>query len=271
MSSSSQQERYTPGYGAAPSSDQTRRTAGREAGFLLPYLRPGMSLLDCGCGPGTITVGLAQVLAPGRVVGIDIGPGQIQRARSHAAFQNTDNVSFSVASIYQLPFPVDYFDAALVNAVFEHLRDPMPALQELRRVLKPGGFLGVRSPMRGEVIEPANPLADRTLQLLDLVREHNGGDRGIGRRLRRMLIDAGFTHVIGSATFDFFGSPEDTRFWGERVASGVTQPPISDHLMESGLTSRAELDEIAAFWRDWGERPDAFFARPWGEAIGWKE
>ena len=50
-----------------------RRTAARSAAFLLPHLRPGMRLLDFGCGPGSITVGLAGVVAPGEVVGVDIG------------------------------------------------------------------------------------------------------------------------------------------------------------------------------------------------------
>ena len=51
--------------------DYEDRTADRQAAFVLPYLRPGMNLLDVGCGPGTITVGLAQAVAPGHVIGID--------------------------------------------------------------------------------------------------------------------------------------------------------------------------------------------------------
>jgi hypothetical protein len=55
------------------------------------------------------------------------------------------------------------------------------------------------------------------------------------------------------------------------MAGGTTQPPISEQLIELGWSSRAELEEIAAFWRAWGENPDAFRARTWREAVGWKE
>jgi 2-polyprenyl-3-methyl-5-hydroxy-6-metoxy-1,4-benzoquinol methylase len=51
--------------------DYATRTASRQAAFALPYLRSGMNLLDVGCGPGTITLGLAQAVAPGHVTGID--------------------------------------------------------------------------------------------------------------------------------------------------------------------------------------------------------
>jgi SAM-dependent methyltransferase len=57
------------------------RTAFREAAFFLPRLRRGMQLLDVGCGSGSITLGLAQVVAPGEVVGIDLQAPQIERAR----------------------------------------------------------------------------------------------------------------------------------------------------------------------------------------------
>ena len=61
------------------------RTASREAAFFLPYLRSGTQVLDVGCGPGSITLGLAEAVAPGSVVGIDFQPAQIKQARASAA------------------------------------------------------------------------------------------------------------------------------------------------------------------------------------------
>ena len=58
------------------------RTAAREAAFFLPYLRPGMRVLDVGCGPGTITLGLAGVVAPGRVEGVDLQLTLVERAHA---------------------------------------------------------------------------------------------------------------------------------------------------------------------------------------------
>jgi len=81
-----------------------RRSAQRQAGFLLPLLERGASLLDCGCGPGSISCDLARHVAPGTVTGIDADPAQVERASARAVAENLDNVSFQLASIYDLPF-----------------------------------------------------------------------------------------------------------------------------------------------------------------------
>jgi cyclopropane fatty-acyl-phospholipid synthase-like methyltransferase len=74
------------------------RTAAKEGAFLLPYLRPGMRLLDFGCGPGSITLGLAEAVAPGEVVGVDLQPSQVAQARALSAARDWVN---DLASIKQ--------------------------------------------------------------------------------------------------------------------------------------------------------------------------
>ncbi|MEZ4731584.1 MAG: methyltransferase domain-containing protein [Caldilineaceae bacterium] len=132
-----------------------RRSAEKQAAFLLPHLRPGMRLLDCGCGPGSITIGLARVVAPGAVVGIDIDPGEIERAKQLAAEQGIANVQFETGNVYELPFADGSFDAAFSNALLDHLIDPVAALREMRRILKADGMLGVRTADRdGYLLAP---------------------------------------------------------------------------------------------------------------------
>src|SRR5215218_2744965 len=83
--------------GDAPAVDAelATRTVAREAAFLLPHLRPGMRLLDVGCGPGSITLGLAATVAPGEVVGLDLRPEVIAQARASAAARGVANVRFA--------------------------------------------------------------------------------------------------------------------------------------------------------------------------------
>ena len=79
--------------------DQQRRIVARgsgRAGHYIPYLRPGMSVLDVGCGPGSITIELAKAVSPGTVVGIDIDPAAVQLARKSAADAGVSNISFGL-------------------------------------------------------------------------------------------------------------------------------------------------------------------------------
>ena len=84
-SHSDQSEVYSHADSAAATGLFARRTALSQAAFFLPHLRPGMSLVDCGCGPGTITVNLAEIVVPDQVVGIDIDAGAIESAQALAA------------------------------------------------------------------------------------------------------------------------------------------------------------------------------------------
>jgi len=74
-------ESYTPGYSGNASQFMAKRRAETHAAFFLPYLQPGFDLLDCGCGAGRITAGFAPAVAPGSVVGIDLGESQIGEVR----------------------------------------------------------------------------------------------------------------------------------------------------------------------------------------------
>src|SRR5688572_25071729 len=117
-------ENYTPGYTLNALDFMSRRTAESHAAFFLPHLKPGMRLLDCGCGPGGITVGLANCVAPGEVIGIDVGGAPLEAARERASAANVQ-VAFREASIYSLPFPDAHFDAVFSHALFEHLAEPL--------------------------------------------------------------------------------------------------------------------------------------------------
>jgi len=244
------------------------RTASREAAFLLPHLRAGMHVLDAGCGPGTITLGLAAAVVPGKVVGIDVQPSQVEQARALADQRGVTNVRFEATNVYELPFPDGSFDAAFANTVLMHLREPVRALKELRRVLRPGGIAGVRDPdSGGDIIAPDTPLLQHWFSLRDRVLQHNGGNPHIGRYHRRLLLEAGFVRVKASASVRSRGSLEETRqsaVYLKAQLSGRSRTALAE-----GWIDHATVDAIVAEIDAWAERSDAFQAGIRCESLGW--
>src|SRR5438132_5601805 len=93
-------EKYTHGHAPATVRQHAQRTAEEAAAFLLGELRPGMRLLDVGCGPGSITRGLAGHVAPGQAVGLDLSRETLAAARAEAAARGLDNLSYEEGSVY---------------------------------------------------------------------------------------------------------------------------------------------------------------------------
>ena len=120
------------------------RTATTNAAYLLPDLKTGMCVLNIGCGPGTIPVGLAGAVDPGELHGIDMEESQVDIARATAAASGQDNATFQVGDVTKLPFEDEWFDAVHCHAVLMHIPDTMDVLAEVMRVLKPGGIVGAR-------------------------------------------------------------------------------------------------------------------------------
>ena len=103
-------ETYAMGYSDIFLQLLHRRSAGRQAAHLMPLLQPGMDLLDLGCGPGSITLGLAQAVWPGEVTGLDQNQEQVELARRAAVENRALNARFVTGNALALPFP----DSSLV-------------------------------------------------------------------------------------------------------------------------------------------------------------
>lgn len=261
-------ERYTHGYSPVFSGFLSRRSASSNAAFFLPHLRPGMDLLDCGCGPGTITTGLAQIVYPGKAIGVDLEASQVELATVHAAQQHIDNLGFSTANIYALPFPDGSFDAVFGHSILEHVGDPLRALLEMRRVLKTDGLGGFREvDQGGNLLEPSLPLLEQSFDLQEAVWRSNGGDPRLGRKLRWLLRRAGFAQVEMSGSYDVYSTAEEVESWSQRMADSFSSPSLIEHLTASGLASRSTINQTRKAWADWAKHPDAFYARARVEAV----
>lgn len=261
---------YTLGYSDAMIRALQERTLAVCAGFFLPHLRPGMSVLDCGCGPGSLTIEIAERVAPGQVVGIDIEPEQCAKAEALAAARGITNVRFEPADVYALSYPDATFDAVFSHALVTHLADPMRAFAESRRVLKPTGVLAVSANDYGSgAWSPAGSAAERLGVLYPRVMTHNGGNRLPAPHLRGALLEAGFARVEGYAGAEVAGTPEQVRRFAAGWAGVARGSGLVETVLSQGWADEAEMAALPDEILRWGERPDAFFAVLKCGALGW--
>ena len=107
-------------------------------------LQPGMKVLDLGCGPGRLTIPLAQQIGPaGEVTAVDIQPGMLRRAENKAQAANLTNIRFVQAAAGEGKLPHNTFDRALLVTVLGEIPDREAALKEIYDALKLGGILSV--------------------------------------------------------------------------------------------------------------------------------
>jgi SAM-dependent methyltransferase len=266
---------YTYGHSPTVVGVHAARTASREAAFFLPYLAPGMRLLDAGCGPGTITLGLARAVAPGETVGIDVERSVVERAQALASEQRLPNVRFEVGNALRLPFEDQSFDAVFAHTLLEHLSDPIAALHEARRVLRPGGMIGLRDCDWGSgVFWPPDPAVQRAMDLYERVWQHNGGQPYCGRQFRALLREAGFTRIETSASFRWDGSndgsPNSSRAFGELLSQRLLLPNLAEPILANGWADETTLQQISRACANWSQHPDAFAAMTMVEAVAWQ-
>jgi SAM-dependent methyltransferase len=220
-----------------------------------------------GCGPGTITVDLAARVAPGEVCGIDAAPEVIAIAGARRDM-GAGNVTFATGDVYRLAFDDASFDVVHGHQVLQHLTDPVAALREVRRVLRPGGVAAFRDgDYAGFVWAPRIDLLDRWLELYHQVTTRNGAEADAGRHLLGWAHAAGFGDVTASSSTWTFADPSSRTWWGGLWADRVVGSSFASQAVDYGLSSQDELAAIAAAWRRWAEDDDGFFAVVHGEVL----
>jgi len=128
-------------------------------------IKPGMAVMDLGCGSGAFTTCVARAVGEqGKVYAVDIQPEmlrQLEHKLSRPEYQDITNIEPRQASAYQLPFEDGALDLAYLVTVLQEIPDRGRALREIMRVLKPGGTLAVTELLP----DPDYPLRPTTIKI----------------------------------------------------------------------------------------------------------
>lgn len=205
-----------------------RRTAEDSAAYLLPHLKVGLSVLDIGCGPGTITADLGARVAPGPVMAVDQSADVLDVARTEVQQRGVSNVSFATADVHRLDFDDGAFDVVHAHQMLQHVADPIAALREMRRVCAPGGVVAARdADYAGFAWFPQTPALDLWRELYQRAARANRGEPDAGRRLLSWAQQAGFADVTPTGSV-VLRDARDPRMVGRNV--GRPDPALAHRL-----------------------------------------
>ena len=260
---------YTMGYSDEFRQLLDRRSVETHAAHLLPQLKPGMRVLDFGCGPGTISVGLAKAVEPGELHGIDIEESQVEMARVAATAGGHDNSTFQVGDVIELPFEDDSFDVAHCHTVLNHVPETQAVLGEVKRVLKPGGIVSSRELITASsFFEPDLGTLDAVWLTFGELLGVNGGHPQMGKELRSVFREAGFSNIQSTASLESFGTTSDVEFFHGLVVGWFLSAEVMESLANHGLATQEQFDDWRRSLDEWKDHPGAFACIAWGEAIG---
>lgn len=229
-------------------------------------LRDGLAIVECGCGPGFFLARLAERFPSGTFAGVEIDADLAAMAESKLSALGVRNFQVQHASITNTNLPANTFDFAFARLVLEHLPDPVAAVEELYRILKPGGKVVVID----NDFELHLVTYPRIPELQDLYaaycasRENEGGNPKIGRQLPGLLREGGFANT----GLDIIGV--HSHFTGDRPFLKSEGVGISLQLVKDGYLRAETLDSISRQWRDLLSTRNHAFYRQLFVAVGEK-
>lgn len=259
---------YTHGHTASVLRSHKWRNVANSCAYFLPHLREDMRILDLGCGPGTISLGLAALVPRGSVLAIDNSPQVIATARELAADSGQTNIRFEVGDATSLDFPDASFDVVQAHQLLQHVANPVGVMKEMRRVCRPSGLVVARDgDFEKMTWYPEEPLLARWVEIYRAVARSNRGEPDAARYLWAWARAAGFTDIVPTASAWCFATDEERGWWAEVWADRISTTRLADQAVELGLADREELTAIAAALRHWSTQPDGCFLVLQGEVL----
>jgi ubiquinone/menaquinone biosynthesis C-methylase UbiE len=176
---------------------QARAALAMELAYFMKLGLPtDATLVDIGCGPGLLSAELARLAPQGRVIGVDADPKLLDLARARCAEQGLGHAEFVQAWADDTPLPSGGADLSYARFLFQHLPKPIDAMKEMVRIVRPGGqVMIVDTDDGGLVVDPPVEGLDRLIAGSHAGQAARGGDRHIGRKLRRYMHAAGLVDI----------------------------------------------------------------------------
>jgi SAM-dependent methyltransferase len=259
----SEEPRYLHGHHDSVLRSHRWRTAENSAGYFASVLEPDWVVVDVGCGPGTITADLASLVPDGEVIGVDASVDVLLEASDL-----TPETPLVAADLHELPFEGASVDAVHLHMVLQHVPDPVRALREVARIVRPGGVVAARDSDYGAMRwEPASPELDRWLELYESAARIAGGEPDAGRFLAGWAAEAGLGPVGETWSSWIYASPDERRWWGSLWAERVVSSTFAEVVLANRLAGLDELEELARGWEAFAAAPMGRFEIPCGEIL----
>lgn len=215
--------------------------------YELMNIEPGHRVLDIGCGPGTDTLSLSQLVGPsGNVVGVDYDEEMVDEANHRAVREHIDRwVTHTKADATSLPFEDGYFDSCRSDRVLQHLNDPEQALSEMIRVTKSGGSV-VNADTDHATLSIDTTETDIERRLMQLRVEKMFNNACSGRQLYRQSKNRGLTDIrveaFGIPNLDYDSIREAAAF-DRMEALAIETGTITDRELEIWRNSLKKAGE----------------------------
>lgn len=258
---------YSHGHHASVVNAHAARTVENSAAYARALFTPGASVLDLGCGPGSITIDIARRVGDGaRVVGIDSSASVIDTARHAAAAAGVTNVEFRVGDAYATGEADGSFDVVHAHQVLQHVGDPVAMLAEAFRVSR--GAVAARDVIYSSTaIYPETHSLAEWRRLIVALGRANGGEPDAGSRLKAWALAAGATEVLTDVETWCFESDASRAWWGGQWEQRAIHSDFATGTDRHGLATAEDREQIAAAWRAWSEDEQGWMAMMHGWII----
>ncbi|KAI5954434.1 hypothetical protein KGF54_002209 [Candida jiufengensis] len=261
---------YAKGFQKSISNTHSSRNVENSGKFVTTVLKPNFKMLDVGCGPGSITIDFAKsyLTCGGSIIGIEPTHELVDASNELKNKENVINAEFQLGSIYNIPYPDNTFDLVYSHQVIVHIKDPIKALRELLRVIKPNGFVCVRdADIESTIISPEKFNLLKEYSIL-LVNNNVSSDIKAGRYLKSKAIKAGYdpSKIKLTISSNLFSTKQEKQDWANmytnRIKNAGEKAYPEDHVKDEEVKN-----QILKLYPEWVEDDTSLISIPSFEMI----